>query len=327
MPPPAVLARFEAVGVEFQSVSQIPETAEGWVVLMCFETALQDGTLSLLRQKGLKIAWGNEMMWLLEGERGALLAREIDCILYASNAQRHVLEPDYWLLLAGGNAAYEAQETGEYGNLLLPDGTAVPWVVVGNYISPENFPYIDRTINRRFKDQFVIGRLSRDDYHKYPTDFPSFYQGLGLAEPVRYRAMAWSPALSEHWPETAFTGNWDRLPILAEHPVEFLQSLDLFVYDTGPLFSESWGRAVVEAMLTGAIPILSADPRHHLRNLITDGVSGFLCATRDEFGARCRQLQQDTELRCRMSRQAREYAVEEHCNEAQHLELWSRVFQ
>ena len=74
-----------------------------------------------------------------------------------------------------------------------------------------------------------------------------------------------------------FDRRWDLLPKEAESQVEFLHSLDLFVYSLGPTFRESWGRSTVEAMLTGAVPLVPKGGGHHLENLIPHGQGGFLC--------------------------------------------------
>ena len=108
----------------------------------------------------------------------------------------------------------------------------------------------------------------------------------------------------------------------AESAVEFLQALDLFVYDLGPSFSESWGRAVVEAMLTGAVPLVSGEPRHHLRELVPHGEAGFLCRTPEEWREHAQRLQRDGELRRRMARAARRFAESELCGARPHLQSW-----
>jgi len=41
------------------------------------------------------------------------------------------------------------------------------------------------------------------------------------------------------------------LPVLQQEAPAFLQSLDLFVYSLSGELRESWGRCVVEAMLSG----------------------------------------------------------------------------
>jgi glycosyltransferase involved in cell wall biosynthesis len=83
---------------------------------------------------------------------------------------------------------------------------------------------------------------------------------------------------------------------------------------------------VVEAMLCGVIPLIPADPRHHLHLLVPHGTAGFHCASREEFGHYARLLEEDRELRVRMAREARRHAEEVLCCAEEHLEQWRMVF-
>ena len=119
--------------------------------------------------------------------------------------------------------------------------------------------------------------------------------------------------------------SWDLLPAMAEEPAAFLRSLDLFVYELSPRCRESWGRAVVEAMLCGAVPLVPRGGGHHLEHLVRHGVSGFLCADRGEFAEYAQRLQKDAALRFQMSQQAREWAEHELCNAERHRGMWRAV--
>ena len=151
----------------------------------------------------------------------------------------------------------------------------------------------------------------------------------GVREKTADRAAANSPPLpySLTPPPSRFRGTWDLLEARAESTVDFLQSLDLFVYDLREDCSESWGRAVVEAMLTGAVPLVPDHPRHHLRHIVPHGVGGFLCSTNDDWREHAQRLQADDSLRKKMSKAAREFAVHELCNAAKHRAAWREVFE
>jgi hypothetical protein len=198
------------------------------------------------------------------------------------------------------------------------------WQITGNYIDPALFPFRDRTRGRRRFAEFVVGRLSRPDPAKFPPDFPESYLRLKLCDP-RFRVMAWSEEMARQSPE-GFRGRWDLLPAGAEEAVRFLHSLDLFVYDLRKDFTESWGRAVVEAMLTGAVPLVTGAARHHLRNLVPHGEGGYLCGAKAEWRAHAQRLQGDVALRRRMARAARDHAERELCDAARHRAVWREVF-
>ena len=286
------------LGVRAVLLEELPEKLSGWAVSLCNGAFWTDGIGPEARWRGLKVAWSSEMMWHHPGERMAAVWGMIDKVLYTSEVQRAKLEPGY---------------------------KGVPGVITGNYVAPEMFPWKDRTRERRF-EEFVIGRLSRPDPAKYPKDFPESYQRLGLQN-ARYRVMAWSKQLRGIHAAKRFEGTWDLLEARAETQVDFLHSLDLFVYDLREDCSEAWGRAVVEAMLTGAVPLVPGHPRHHLRHIVPHGVGGFLCSTNDDWREHAQRLQADAALRKKMALAAREFAVEELCNARKHRAAWREVFE
>ena len=84
---------------------------------------------------------------------------------------------------------------------------------------------------------------------------------------------------------------------------------------------------MVEAMLTGAVPLVTAHPRHHLKHLVPHGVGGFLCSTKAEWREHAQRLQADDSLRKKMAKAAREFAVEELCDAKKHRAAWRAVFE
>jgi hypothetical protein len=259
---------------------------------LCNDGFFADGIATRAKERGLKIIWSSEMMWHHQGELEAVKAGLVDKVLYTSELQKKAL--------AGG-----------YGKL--------PSLITGNYIDPVCFPFRERR-----NSTFTIGRLSRPDPVKYPEDFPVFYESLGLSD-ARFRVMAWEEELRAKYSWHRFNGQWDLLKAGAESQVQFLHSLDLFVYTLGHLFVESWGRSTVEAMLTGAIPLVPTG--HHLENLMEHGKSGFICQDFLEYQEHTHRLSRDYAARRSIARQCREHAEHELCDPAEHLKVWLEVFQ
>ena len=143
-------------------------------------------------------------------------------------------------------------------------------------------------------------------------------------ENARFRVMAWDQALRDIWPDDRFDERWELLPAGGD-PAEFLRSLDLFIYDVGPAFRESWGRTVAEAMLCGAIPLVPKAGGHHLEELVVDGQCGFVCGSREEFAERAQHLARDPALRRQMSLAARAHARQRFSNKAAHRKIWREV--
>lgn len=312
----------ERLGVKASLMSDLPARLDGWAVALCNGPFFKEGMAKEMKSRGARIAWSNEMMWHFEGELEAIHSGLIDCLMFVSPAQRAALVPGY--LAGSGEESPEEESTGESGVLPRPAATPLPWVMTGNWIDPLAFPFRRRGENAG--GPFTVGRLSRPDPDKFPDHFPRSYETLGLREPVRFRVMGWSEKLAERWCEHEFDSRWDLQPPAAEPVPAFLDSLDIFVYDLSPRFRESWGRVVVEAMLCGAVPIAPRGGGHHIDNLISHGVSGFLCASESEFGDYARALRNDPALLQRMSAGAREDACARHCCAAEHLQRWRRVF-
>lgn len=311
------------LGVQWMPFADLPERLNGWGVILCNQPFVASPMLAEVRRRGLRIAWSSEMMWTTRAELGAVAFGQFDAVLYVSVAQRLVLEPEYLLMLSEASAGTQITSSTEVEGWL--GNRQLRWVMTGNYIDPAEYPFVIREPRIRYSRPLVIGRLSRPDPTKYPDDFPQHYEGLGLQN-ARFRVMAWSEELASRWPAHHFGSRWDLLRTMAEPPVKFLQSLDLFVYQLGPKFRESWGRAVVEAMLTGAVPLVPAGMEHHLHNLVPHGEGGFHCASAADYGRYARLLEEDDALRDRLAHQARAFAERSLCNEAEHLEQWRRLF-
>lgn len=280
------------LGVGFKTMERLPERLEGFGLAMSNQCFFTHRIAHRAKEKGLRIIWSSEMMWHHPGELEAVKQGVIDRVLYTSNFQKKALE-------AG------------YGNL--------PSAITGNYIAPEMFPFLERR-----NPVFTIGRLSRAAPEKYPEDFPVFYECLDLPE-VCFRVMAWNDKLRHKYRWHRFDDRWSLLKADQESQVDFLQSLDLFVYPIGHRFRESWGRSTVEAMLTGAIPLVPAG--HHLENLMVDGESGFVCRDFRDYQGAARQLFFDHARRHRVSLQCRKHAENELCDKERHLKCWMEVFQ
>lgn len=274
-------------GLTWRFIKDLPEKCEGTVLVICELNFFSGGHAEALKRRGLKIVFSNEMMWEFKGEAEAVRKGLVDKVLFVSDFQ-----------------------AAKFADLYR----GVPAAIPGNYVAPEDFEFVERK-----SPEFTIGRLSRPDPDKYPEDFPVFYEELGLPE-VKYRVMAWDDALRKKYRWHRFGPEWELLKPMQEPTDKFLQGLDLFVYPLGHLFKESWGRSTVEAMLTGAIPLVPAG--HQFHNLIVHGESGFICGSFGEYRDVARELQRDHGLRRRLSRQCAKHARTTICNPEEHRRIW-----
>ena len=275
-------------GVRCAMLESLPQRLEGVALAISNDRFFSGRICSAARHRGLKIVWSSEMMWHHPEEVDFIKAGEVDRLLYVSEIQKQALN-------------YESF-------------CRVPTFMTGNFVCPDEFPFVERP----HSEGITIGRLSRADMDKYPEDFPVFYEALQLPN-VQFRVMAWSPELAHKYRWHRFDERWTLLPPLAESPVKFLQQLDLFVYPLGHTFTESWGRSTVEAMLTGAIPLVPDG--HNFRSLMVHGETGFICRDFRDYQSRALELTYDPVLRRQMSRACRDHA--ERLNDAdRHRAVW-----
>ena len=268
-------------------LKDLPKQLPGVALAVCDRDLFSSGRAIEIKRRGLKLVWSNEMMWAFEGETQAAKDGVIDRVLFVSEFQAGAFAEIY-----RGVAALN----------------------VGNYIDPDDYAWRERQ-----NPVFAVGRLSRADPKKYPLDFPAFYEELRLAE-ARFRVMAWSLDLQKQYKWHRFGPEWDLLPERKEPARTFLYSLDVFLYPLGHRIKESWGRAVVESMLTGAVPVVPAG--HQFHKLMVHGESGFVCQEYHEFKAVVRELYENYPLRMKLSRRAAAHAREHLCNPEEHRRKW-----
>ncbi len=99
-----------------------------------------------------------------------------------------------------------------------------------------------------------IGRISRDDWRKWPTD-PK--QLLAAYPPSpRHQICVLGGAQSAQKLLGRLPDNWQVAPLGSRHPREFLRELDVFVYFTAPELVETFSRSILESMAVG-IPVVT----------------------------------------------------------------------
>lgn len=125
----------------FLSRAKFPRKAYGIALAICELDFFSSGQAQRVKDAGLKLVWSNEMMWPFAGESDAVRCGLVDHVLFLSTIQQDAFREMY---------------------------RGVKQSIVGNYIAPDSFPFIDR----HNAPDFSIGRLSRPDPVKYPCNFP-----------------------------------------------------------------------------------------------------------------------------------------------------------
>ena len=70
------------LGIHACTRRELPRRLEGWGVSICNGHFLRSGLAAEVKRRGLKIAWGSEMMWHHSGERALVQGGLVDLVLY-----------------------------------------------------------------------------------------------------------------------------------------------------------------------------------------------------------------------------------------------------
>jgi hypothetical protein len=152
------------------------------------------------------------------------------------------------------------------------------WAPIGPAVRPSLAPFADR-IDIRPEDWLnlipaeewaadrgtfradvpVIGRHSRPQRSKWPSTAEDLLAVYPDSDDVRVRVLGGADPAEELL--GAVPERWEVEPFNARHPRQFLADLDFFVYFHHPAMVEAYGRAVMEALASGCVAILSEDFR------------------------------------------------------------------
>lgn len=186
-----------------------------------------------------------------------------------------------------------------YVSSRLRDAMGVPGIVCPEIMDLETFHPAEQRPDR----PFTIGRLSRDVPEKHHPDDPSLYRMLAW-NGVKIRIMG-GTVLRDAMLKLA---NVELLPAGAEAAPDFLRSLDVFFYRTGPSWHEPSGRVVMEALASG-LPVV-AHVSGGYTDWITQGESGYVFGTQEEAWDCLRHLRDNLAIRQSMGTTARRAAYD-----------------
>jgi glycosyltransferase involved in cell wall biosynthesis len=144
---------------------------------------------------------------------------------------------------------------------------------------------------------FRVGRLSREHPEKFHEDDAALFRMLAQ-NGVEVQLMGGACLGLAPSPRITVTATASR-PAL-----QFLQSLDCFVYRTRSTWLDTFSRVVFEAMACG-LPVVVGRRGGHAAH-ISHGVNGYLFDSSEEAVAHVLRLRGDPELRAHLGRNARQ---------------------
>ena len=281
-------------GVKILSWKDLPEKTSGFGISFSnFRLFSEKWRKEKIKSLGLKFIWSNDMMWRTNDELYAFNQNLIDAAIYTS--EKH------------------------YQDILNSYTESTKYFIIPNYFELDNYPFLERSN----KNITTVGKHSRSDILKYSDNFPLFYEQLNIENP-EYRIMGFNKNLHNKFKWFDFNDKWDLLVENQENTIDFLKSLDIYVYNSHYKFVETQCRATIEAMLTG-LPVV-APLKFNFSNQIWNDKSGFLWNSYEECQTFVKILEKKPLLRKEMGSFARKISSHLWCDPVQHLNLWENLF-
>lgn len=184
---------------------------------------------------------------------------------------------------------------------------------------------------RSSNEEFVIGRLSRDDPNKWPGNWWEMCFRVSTPHPKKVFAVGYGHNARDKCgdPQTqefAVRQNrqwWGYCSNSNQLMTEFWPRVDVLLHKWDG-FKENYPRALLEAMAAG-VPII-CDRAGGNPEIVTDGETGFLVDSSEEAIYRASQLAWDEPLRHRLACNAREWLRATVGNEERCWQPWQRLF-
>lgn len=99
-----------------------------------------------------------------------------------------------------------------------------------------------------------IGRISRSDSEKFPSDAAELRAAYPTAPDILVSFLGYYDRIDDLL--GARPENWRCLPFGSIDPLEFLKTIDFFVYFHNIAYTETFGRVIAEAIASGVVTIL-----------------------------------------------------------------------
>jgi glycosyltransferase involved in cell wall biosynthesis len=286
----------DRLGVKYCMPSGLPKKPEGFAYANCnFRLFKEPDRLDFIRSLSLKFLWSNDMMWTAGEELDGIVKGKVDCCLFTSPFHFNHVSP----------AILSAK----------PDQKVA---ILDNYFDSSTWPYFERP--RR--PTVVCGKVSRDDFLKFSDDFPVFYESATRLVPATYRVMGWSSPLAKKYEWFDFSDRWSLLGTNQVGTVDFLNSIDVFLYNCNRDFIENQSRAIVEAQLTGC-PVVAPN-KWNFPNMVWDQRTGYLWNDLEELREAVADLS-NYEFRTKMGRLASSCTREIWCDSSSAKRKWNAV--
>lgn len=191
------------------------------------------------------------------------------------------------------------------------------------YFNPNNISQQVEFNYREPKNWFALGRISRDDAHKYSDDMWNIFYKVCTPRHKKVFVLGYGPnahGKTGPAPRGLDWQTWGPNEIPVKQVYNILHTI---IHKTGGS-RESYCRIVPEAYAYG-VPIITEDD-YAFPDLIVNGVTGYRCKTSDEMSFRASEIAFDEEKRKKMIYAAKDHLLNEIASPTKCWEPWSKLF-
>jgi glycosyltransferase involved in cell wall biosynthesis len=286
----------DSLGIKYCMPSGLPKNPEGFAYANCnFRLFREVGRIDFIRSLNLKFLWSNDMMWTTREELESIAKGKVDCCLFTSPFHYEIVSPSILGIKPNQKSA-----------------------ILDNYFDSSTWQYCERPC----RPTLVCGKVSRDDLMKFSDDFPVFYESATRLVSASYKVMGWSHELAKKYDWFKFSDKWKFLGTNALGTQEFLESIDVFLYNCNSEFIENQSRAVIEAQLTGC-PVVAPN-KWNFPNMIWNQRTGYLWNNLEELREALVDLE-NYEFRTKMGKFASDCSRDIWCDPVSAKRKWNSV--
>src|ERR1022692_718821 len=224
------------------------------VLSMCNGTFLEKLPLIMQSGRPAKVIWFNCMTWLFDREKEAHRQGWIDYFGFESEYQRSLLVPQLELL-----APVRGFTVRPFFNAARIEWRYRPW-----------------------EGCYKIGRISRDDSHKFASDTWRIFDRVLVPPHLKKKVyiLGYGPRAKERTGPPPPALDWQTWSPNAIPSAQFYNTIDTMIHKTGGS-RESSSRVLFEAYAHGVVPVVERD--FAFPELVVHGETGFMGASSDEM--------------------------------------------
>jgi glycosyltransferase involved in cell wall biosynthesis len=268
------------------------------VVSFCNGRFLEKLPLIMEHGRPAKLIWFNCMTWLFEKEKDAHREGWIDYFGFESEYQKKMLVPQLELIRPVRSFPHKP-----YFN-----ADRIEWKY------------------REWDGCYKIGRISRDDMHKFAADTWRIFDRVLVPKHLKKKVyiLGYGPNAQKRMGPPPAALDWLTWSPNSIPAAQFYNTIDTMIHKTGGS-RESSSRVLFETYAYGVVPVVERD--FAFPELVVHGETGYMGATSDEMSYYASMLAMNPEEHRRVARNGRRFLNEKLANAETCWLAWQEVLE